>query len=581
MVRTSAAFGAIGITFVLLLSAAYAQISSLPPWTAFRLCLAIALPVSSVATLVLWGLSRSGCRMLEQPGASDAELVRAAMMLRRLPRHALALEISRWICAFGPMCAMEQPGHWQPVTFFLFTLLAGPLALTIPLAEWCTAPATAELWQAMHARGVVLAVPTTRLAGRLSFYSASMVTAVASYFASFAFAVRFNQPEAGSMLVSILIFSSSALFFALLTAFVFSTTFTRPLLEMSEVVSRISNDDELAHIGRVPLRQGDEIGTLALLTNTMIDRLERTAAERSDAVRAMDALNQTLECRVEDRTRELSRVQAIAVTNAHRAGMAEISANVLHNVGNVLNSVNVSCAQLETTLRESRASSLWKVTEMLRAHLDSLPSFFATDPKGRLVPAYLVQAGAAVHREHGELWEELARLKSKVHLINTVISAQQQYASGSYLTERTDITQLVEEILAMQEPTLRTNHVRVVKQVQPVDPVPIQRTKLAHVLFNLVKNAEEAMADTIFEDRVLTIEVGGAAQPFIHVRDTGVGIPAEHMTKIFEHGFTTKPSGHGFGLHSSINSMQEMGGTLTVHSDGVGRGSRFTLMFAT
>ena len=483
----------------------------------------------------------------------------------------------RWLSSFGAVCLVEHPDHWQPAVFFLITLFAGPFALSLPLAEWCVTPATAELWQAMYARGLAFPMRPARLANRLSFYCATMVTAVAAYFASFAFAARLHLMEIDSMLVSILVFSSTALFFALLAAFVFSTTFTRPLLEMSEVVSRISDDDRLAHVGRIPLRQGDEIGRLALLTNTMIDRLEHTAAERSTAVRAMEALNQTLESRVEDRTRELSRVQAIAVTNAHRAGMAEISANVLHNVGNVLNSVNVSCEQLKTTLWESRVGGLCKVTQMLREHADDLPSFLTKDAKGRLAPGYLVQVGDVLQQEHGQLREELERLTSKIHLISTVISSQQQYASGRYLTERTDLAQLVDEILAMQDSTLRKSRTRVVKHIRAAAPASIQRAKLAHVLFNLIKNAEEAMVQNAAEDRVLTIEVGGGAAPFIEVRDRGEGISKENFARIFEHGFTTKPHGHGFGLHSCASSMHEMGGSLIVHSDGVGCGATFTL----
>jgi signal transduction histidine kinase len=61
------------------------------------------------------------------------------------------------------------------------------------------------------------------------------------------------------------------------------------------------------------------------------------------------------------------------------------------------------------------------------------------------------------------------------------------------------------------------------------------------------------------------------------VRDNGVGIAPENLTRIFGHGFTTKKDGHGFGLHSGALAAKEMNGSLTVHSDGVGQGAAFTL----
>ena len=63
----------------------------------------------------------------------------------------------------------------------------------------------------------------------------------------------------------------------------------------------------------------------------------------------------------------------------------------------------------------------------------------------------------------------------------------------------------------------------------------------------------------------------------IAVTDNGVGIPAENLNRIFNHGFTTKKTGHGFGLHSAANAAKDMGGSLTVQSDGPGQGATFRL----
>jgi signal transduction histidine kinase len=63
----------------------------------------------------------------------------------------------------------------------------------------------------------------------------------------------------------------------------------------------------------------------------------------------------------------------------------------------------------------------------------------------------------------------------------------------------------------------------------------------------------------------------------IVVTDNGVGIPSENLNRIFNHGFTTRQQGHGFGLHSGALAAREMGGKLTARSDGSGAGATFTL----
>jgi len=69
----------------------------------------------------------------------------------------------------------------------------------------------------------------------------------------------------------------------------------------------------------------------------------------------------------------------------------------------------------------------------------------------------------------------------------------------------------------------------------------------------------------------------GADRIFISVSDTGAGISADDMAKIFRLGFTTKKNGHGFGLHTSALAAREMKGEILVHSDGPRRGATFTL----
>lgn len=579
-VRTLAvALGVIDVVFVAFLCAAYVQISSLPTWDAARLAALV-----NGIVIVLWALALSAVvislrRTVRDAGRSEAALVRASAALRRFPLYTNCLEVARWLTGFGLVFALEHPPAWQPPALFLITMTCGPLAMGYPLIDWCISPATAELWRAMHQRGLATRMRPVSLASRLSFHCAAVVITTSAYFACFAFSARIQGLSMDAMMRSLAIFSCSALWFTFMCAVLLSRTFTRPVREMSEIISQIAADTRLAHVDRVPIHRGDEIGALALLTNTMIERLEQTATERANALRSLGALNQTLERRVDERTRQLSELQDLAVASAHHAGMSEIATNVLHNVGNVLTSVNVSCDHLESMFAASRVPMLGKVTELLRKNAGGLADYLTTDPAGKRLPDYLTQVGELLVTEHGTAQGELAKLRSKIELINDVVSAQQQYARGNFLVERADIGKVVDDILNLQAASLRKHNIQVVRTSAAVASIAIQRTKLAHVLVNLIKNAGEAMAQTPSDHRILTVEVGGGDRPFIRVTDSGEGIPSELIGRIFQHGFTTKLTGHGFGLHACANAMTEMGGAIAAASDGIGRGATFTLSF--
>jgi signal transduction histidine kinase len=293
-------------------------------------------------------------------------------------------------------------------------------------------------------------------------------------------------------------------------------------------------------------------------------------------------LYESLERKVEERTEKLRKLQEIALANAHHAGMAEIATDVLHNVGNVLNSVKVSCDLLHQQLERSKLPALERVAALLREQGDQVGQFLTADPKGRVVPEYLVRLSGALKDERGEARAEVERLSAHVAVIEEVIAAQQAYAGGELLTEEVELSHVVEDVLGLHSPGLRRNAVQVARDYRPVPRVLVQRTRLAHVLVHVLRNAEEAMAGVAAADRVLRVEIGAspAGEPYVRISDRGEGIAPENLARIFGHRFTTRPSKRGFGLHFCGNSMTEIGGRITVESAGPGQGATFTLVFA-
>jgi len=281
-------------------------------------------------------------------------------------------------------------------------------------------------------------------------------------------------------------------------------------------------------------------------------------------------------------TRELHRAQSELVTTAREAGMAEIANNVLHNVGNVLNSVNVSAGLVCSKMRDSKVTGLAKAVQLMNEHPANLGDFLTGDEKGKLLLGYLNKLVAALAAEQQNVIEELGSLTKSVDHIKDIIAVQQSYAGTASMVEEVQIRDLLEDALRMNASALARHQVSVVRDFADVPLLLLDKHLVLQILVNLIGNARQAMTDMLgrlhrMTLRVDIIEPADGPRLRIRVEDDGEGIPSANLARIFVHGFTTRENGHGFGLHSCVLAAREMGGTLTAHSDGPGKGAIFTL----
>jgi two-component system NtrC family sensor kinase len=344
---------------------------------------------------------------------------------------------------------------------------------------------------------------------------------------------------------------------------------SRPLLDFTEATHRVAAGDFRVQLNTA---RDDELGRLASAFQAMSDKVRQREEELRKA-------NEGLEHRVEQRTRELKEVHQQLLLTARHAGMAEIATNVLHNVGNVLNSVYTSAQVAKERLTQLRLEQVGRVTAMLQEHQGDIGSFLTQDARGRNVVPFLDKLSRNLLDERNELLGLLDDVGRYTEHIGDIVKVQQTHARPTRLNESSSLEELVRDALRINSAALVRHQVRLEQHLPELPPLLTDKHKVLMILVNLISNAKYAMDDVPVEQRCLSLKVerSGTDRVRVEIRDNGVGIAPELLTRIFQYGFSTRKEGHGFGLHSSALAAQELGGSLTAHSEGPGKGATFTL----
>lgn len=372
---------------------------------------------------------------------------------------------------------------------------------------------------------------------------------------------------------------------------------SRPILELATTAEQISLGADLDI--RVKHESHDEIGVLYDEFNAMVTRIQ----QRDDVIRrAHDELkhaNDRLEERVQMRTqmlelanqklkREMKQsevatdalrdTQAELMETSRKAGMADVANSVLHNVGNVLNSLNVSASVITERVREMRVSKLQQCITMVLNHQGDLSDFLSNDEKGRIIPSYLPNLVDHITGDQQQILCELESLTKNVEHIKDIVRAQQSHAGTFGVIEMCQPHELMEDALQFSIDSIKRHGIELDREYESLGEVQVEKARLLQILVNLIKNAKESVLSQDGFEKRITLEVCQCDDHVEYrVRDSGSGIDPAQVTKIFSHGFTTKKGGHGFGLHASANFAKEMGGELTARSPGIGKGATFVI----
>jgi signal transduction histidine kinase len=335
----------------------------------------------------------------------------------------------------------------------------------------------------------------------------------------------------------------------------------------SEVLRRVIDERSMVSIEHAEGNKGSEsfheVRLVPLLQDEVV-AIARNITERKSG-----------EAKLEHMHKQLSDA-------SRNAGMAEIANNVLHNIGNVLNSVNVSAGLISCKLRASKAEGLAKAVQLMNRHATDLGDFLTHDEKGKALPRYLNRLVAALAAEKQGIAEELEALIKSIEHIKDIVATQQSYSGATSLLEPVQIKDLVEDALRINATYMARHQISVTKEFSDVPLLLLDKHLVLQILVNLIGNAKRAMDGVPDRLHRITLNIqltglGDGSRLRIRVEDNGEGITPENLARLFSHGFTTRKNGHGFGLHSCALAAQEMAGTITAHSDGPGKGAAFML----
>ena len=317
----------------------------------------------------------------------------------------------------------------------------------------------------------------------------------------------------------------------------------RPILELTEHAEKTGSSEDFH--ARLNTSRDDEFGTLGRGFDQMMVRLEKARGDLLETART--------------------------------AGKSELATGILHNVGNVLNSVNISATIVGQRIDELCIQDLERLAAVLSEHAEDLPTFLTSDPRGKHIEPFLGALVKQLKEERSSIRDEVQSLSDGVEHICELIKSQQGIAKKTSLREFTNLADRFDEALMItQRAQGESSQLVVIKRYEQLPEVEIDKHRLLEILVNLIQNARQATSGPS-QEVLLELRRSDGGMIALSVADNGCGIAKEDLIRIFSMGFTTRDDGHGFGLHSCANVAKEMGGSLRVHSDGNGRGACFIL----
>lgn len=367
-----------------------------------------------------------------------------------------------------------------------------------------------------------------------------------------------------------------------------------PCMDGYQLIKTVKSNPSIKHIpiilitaktGELSAVSGLEIGADDYLSKPfspqeLVARIQASLRTFNDYI-AIAETNERLKKEIEERKKlELknNELNTQLVYAARQAGMADIATSVLHNIGNVLNSANISVSVIIHQIKYSKLADLVKLSSLLEEHQKDLTYFLTENEQGKHILPYIVLLTQAWKEDYELLTQEMQGLSKNIDHIKNIIIQQQSLSGTIGFQEKISIPECLEHCIALN--ITQNTQIKIIRDYRLEHSVTIDKVKLMQIIVNLIKNSVDAIQEQNPTSAQLILRTYEKSKTsfIIEVSDNGIGIAKKNMTKLFSYSFTTKKTGHGFGLHASAISAQELGGQLSVSSKGVGKGACFTLV---
>jgi signal transduction histidine kinase len=314
---------------------------------------------------------------------------------------------------------------------------------------------------------------------------------------------------------------------------------------------------------RLDATSNDEMGDLARSFNEMADELQ-------------SSIRRVVESELREKTKEKDALIA------YNAGLFESASSYFHNIGNSLAGVNGKLLNIRKVLESS--AQYPEVFRMIReAHAKAVADGGKDDRTGELLAR---MEEILLSRALPRIAENVdAVAKAQHHMVQTIRFQQDMWNSSRQrdvkFVQKINLAELIENVMEDFRPTLVKHQIAVNMELDRDITIKNQKNPLIHGFTNVIKNAIEAIDAADKEKREISIVLQGMPDDFkravIRVTDNGIGIRPEDMPSLFQSGFTTKSGGHGLGLHSLLNFLNENNGSIRAVSAGPNSGTEFIL----
>lgn len=587
--RLLATFGAVDLTFKLLTLPVFLLVfgasSTGEHGRLARILLAGMVPSMAILGAVFVTLLRPIERWLDTHDRTDRSpqiIAHAAARLHRLPFWFAALWSGEWFAVYALPVLRPDIGETPAIGLLVAAVTVGALPLAYLLTAWTTNALSEQIAVEARSYGMRVEAPALGLRRQMSMFASCLTLAPSLYLVSITFTVQSTAMPMHDVLLLVAWSLGAIGLYALLSARLFSDALAAPVERMSAIIRTIAHPDEVALGGRVPHLGRDELGNLAEWTHMMIDRLEQTERERATVSASLEALNRTLEERVEERTTRLAQVNASLAREMKTRSQMEIElrqAQKLEAVGRlaagVAHEINTPVQFVSDSVHFVRdaMNDLTRLVEAYRAALAGSPAAARiADAEEEADLGYLL---AHVPKALDRSIDGLQRLSTIVRSMKEFAHPDQKEMSA------VDLNHAIQSTL-----TIARSEYKYVADVDldlgPLPLVTCHGGDVNQVVLNIVVNAAHAISDRVAgRDTRGTIGVHTHQEGptvVIAISDTGGGIPKDVQDRIFDPFFTTKEVGRGTGQGLAIarTVIDKHGGELTFVTE-MGKGTTFLI----